>query len=325
MPFTIISFIFQYFNTFVSIGICLAFAIFMFNFFKPQKISDVNIFLQHQHFDLNKNDLFLLTLKDKFYVKLFIPKSNSKQYKKLQDLYTKVGENEKYKTFELFLLKRAYYTYITTLAVLLITGLPYVINTILKYLHFSQFDLPTFELKHIIMFAFVPILVYYYPVWELTMSANKKQMLLEKEVISLGIFINTMLETGYAPYDVLNHVRIIKPVYKPFIDICLNEYFINPKQALENLKKNIGLPQLDMIVDSLIFAYETNNYYAARFLDEYIKRLEENTKISFEKSNKIKPYILLVASILPLLAALMIWFYPWMIQIQQTFLKGFAY
>ncbi|NLS86410.1 MAG: hypothetical protein GXZ14_12675, partial [Ruminococcaceae bacterium] len=101
-----------------------------------------------------------------------------------------------------------------------------------------------------------------------------------------------------------------------------NEYYVNTKMALENLKKRIGLTEFDMIVDSLIFAYETDNTYAARFLNEYIVRLEQTTKISSEKSNKIKPYILLASSIPPLISALVIWFYPWLVQAIDSLSRG---
>ena len=77
-----------------------------------------------------------------------------------------------------------------------------------------------------------------------------------------------------------------------------------------------------MIVDSLIFAYETDNTYVLRFLNEYIVRLEQTTKISSEKSNKIKPYILLASSIPPLISALVIWFYPWFVQAIDSLSRG---
>lgn len=117
-------------------------------------------------------------------------------------------------------------------------------------------------------------------------------------------------------------IKDIKPVYKGYIETTLNEYYVNTKMALENLKKRIGLAEFDMIVDSLIFAYETDNTYAARFLNEYIVRLEQTTKISSEKSNKIKPYILLVSSIPPLISALVIWFYPWLVQAIDNLSRG---
>jgi len=308
----------------VQIFIYIVLGIYVLLLIKPKKKASLDEVF-------NENDsLMTLTKEDKKYMKmaddkilrLLIPKPGSKLYMKIARIFDRIEGNEKYKNLTIFFAKRAYFTFLTIVAVIVVNCIPLFIYLLQQWMGIEEPQLIALPRAFIIISLIAPIIMYLYPNLELQSALKKRDIVLQKEIISLGIMVHTMLETGNSPYDILLMIKDIKPVYKGYIETALNEYYVNTKMALENLKTRIGLAEFDMIVDSLIFAYETDNTYAARFLNEYIVRLEQTTKISSEKSNKIKPYILLVSSIPPLISALIIWFYPWLIQAIDSLSRG---
>ena len=271
---------------------------------------------------LTKEDRKYMKMADDRVLRLLIPKPGSKSYMKIARVFDRIDGNEKYKNLTIFFVKRAYFTFLTIVAVIVVNCIPLFIYLLQQWMNIENPQLVALPRGLIIISLIAPIIMYLYPSLEIQGALKKRDIALQKEIISLGIMVHTMLETGNSPYDILLMIKDIKPVYKGYIETTLNEYYVNTKMALENLKKRIGLAEFDMIVDSLIFAYETDNTYAARFLNEYIVRLEQTTKISSEKSNKIKPYILLASSIPPLISALAIWFYPWLVQAIDNLSRG---
>lgn len=304
----------------VQIFIYIVLGIYILLLVKPNKKASLEEVLMENDssMTLTKEDRKYMKMADNRVLRLLIPKPGSKSYMKIARIFDRIEGNEKYKNLTIFFVKRAYFTFLTIVAVIV-----YLFTYLLQqWMDIENPQLVALPRGLIIISLIAPIIMYLYPSLELQIALKKRDIALQKEIISLGIMVHTMLETGNSPYDILLMIKDIKPVYKGYIETTLNEYYVNTKMALENLKKRIGLAEFDMIVDSLIFAYETDNTYAARFLNEYIVRLEQTTKISSEKSNKIKPYILLVSSIPPLISALVIWFYPWFVQAIDNLSRG---
>ena len=286
-------------------------AMYLYMVLKPQKKAVLEDVLQDTETSLNKQDRRLLKMANHPLIQLLIPKENSSSYQKMQKTFSSIHGMTKYKTLHLFFIERAYNTILTFISIVILMCAPYLMYIIQGWLGVENPILFPFPPAFLGLLLLAPVLIYGYPSLEIKTHINKQKIALEKEVISLGIMVQTMLETGNSPYDILVMLKDIKPAYKNFIEVALNEYYVDTKQALENLKTRVGLVEFDMIVDTLIYAYETDNMYASKFLNEYITRLEQTTKISSEKSNKLKPYLLLMASIPPLVAALVLWFYPW--------------
>lgn len=308
----------------VQIFIYIVLGIYILLLVKPNKKASLEEVLMENDssMTLTKEDRKYMKMADNRVLRLLIPKPGSKSYMKIARVFDRIDGNEKYKNLTIFFVKRAYFTFLTIVAVIVVNCIPLFIYLLQQWMDIENPQLVALPRGLIIISLIAPIIMYLYPSLELQIALKKRDIALQKEIISLGIMVHTMLETGNSPYDILLMIKDIKPVYKGYIETTLNEYYVNTKMALENLKKRIGLAEFDMIVDSLIFAYETDNTYAARFLNEYIVRLEQTTKISSEKSNKIKPYILLVSSIPPLISALVIWFYPWLVQAIDNLSRG---
>lgn len=308
----------------VQILIYIVLGIYILLLVKPNKKASLEEVLMENDssMTLTKEDRKYMKMADDRVLRLLIPKPGSKSYMKIARVFDRIDGNEKYKNLTIFFVKRAYFTFLTIVAVIVVNCIPLFIYLLQQWMGIENPQLVALPRGFIIISLIAPIIMYLYPNLELQSALKKRDIALQKEIISLGIMVHTMLETGNSPYDILLMIKDIKPVYKGYIETALNEYYVNTKMALENLKKRIGLTEFDMIVDSLIFAYETDNTYAARFLNEYIVRLEQTTKISSEKSNKIKPYILLASSIPPLISALVIWFYPWLIQAIDSLSRG---
>lgn len=308
----------------VQILIYIVLGIYILLLVKPNKKASLEEVLMENDSSmaLTKEDRKYMKMADDRVLRLLIPKPGSKSYMKIARVFDRIDGNEKYKNLTIFFVKRAYFTFLTIVAVIVVNCIPLFIYLLQQWIGIENPQLVALPRGFIIISLIAPIIMYLYPNLELQSALKKRDIALQKEIISLGIMVHTMLETGNSPYDILLMIKDIKPVYKGYIETTLNEYYVNTKMALENLKKRIGLTEFDMIVDSLIFAYETDNTYAARFLNEYIVRLEQTTKISSEKSNKIKPYILLASSIPPLISALAIWFYPWLVQAIDSLSRG---
>lgn len=308
----------------VQIFIYIVLGIYVLLLIKPKKKASLDeVFNENDSsMTLTKEDKKYMKMADDKVLRLLIPKPGSKSYMKIARIFDRIEGNEKYKNLTIFFVKRVYFTFLTVIAVIVVNCIPLFIYLLQQWMGIEEPQLIALPRAFIIISLIAPIIMYLYPNLELQSALKKRDIALQKEIISLGIMVNTMLETGNSPYDILLMIKDIKPVYKGYIETALNEYYINTKAALENLKVKIGLTEFDMIVDSLIYAYETDNTYAARFLNEYITRLEQTSKISSEKSNKIKPYILLVSSIPPLISALVIWFYPWLVQAIDSLSRG---
>ena len=308
----------------VQIFIYIVLGIYVLLLIKPKKKASLDeVFNENDSsMTLTKEDKKYMKMADDRVLRLLIPKPGSKSYMKIARIFDRIEGNEKYKNLTIFFVKRVYFTFLTIVAIIVVNCIPLFIYLLQQWMDIENPQLVALPRGLIIILLIAPIIMYLYPSLEIQGVLKKRDIALQKEIISLGIMVNTMLETGNSPYDILLMIKDIKPVYKGYIETALNEYYVNTKAALENLKVKIGLTEFDMIVDSLIYAYETDNTYAARFLNEYISRLEQTSKISSEKSNKIKPYILLVSSIPPLISALAIWFYPWLVQAIDSLSRG---
>lgn len=268
---------------------------------------------------LSKEDKKMIKMGNSSFMKLFIPLPSSGLYQRTKKKLKKTDSD-----LVLFFIKRIYYFLITLCMTIVINSIPFIMFLTQKTMGVEEPLLLLFPKWVIVFTLLLPIFVYFYPSIEANLLLKKKEVELKKEIIPLGIFVHTLLETGNNPYDILSIVKEIKPVYKNYIEAALNKYYVDTKKALEELKQQVGLWEFDMIVDSLIYAYETNNVFAAEFLNEYITRLEQTFKISSEKANKVKPYVLLFGSVPPLIAALAIWFYPWIVQATENLTKGFG-
>lgn len=300
----------------------LSVIIYLITLIWPEKRTTINDFYTDGLSSLTKEDRKLLKLSGNKLFKNFLPSNGSKSYVKAKKQFDKMGGYGKYKTLDFYFVKKTYSAAVTMLGSILVILFPSIIYQIQIKMSIEDPKLIILPPLFLLFSLAMPIFIYVLPDYELKSISAKKERALKKELISLGIMIHTMLETGNGVYDILNMVKEIKPVYKEFIVVAMNEYFISHRGALETLKEKVNIQEFDMIADSLIFADETDNNYAAKFLGEYLDRLETTNKISDEKGNKIKPYILLLSAMPPLVAALLIWFYPWIIQATDSLTKG---
>lgn len=308
----------------LQIIIYLSIFIYLLTILWPRKKASIDDLFNEETLILTKEDKKYMKLAQNKIISLLIPKPDSKSYKDMLVKFAKIGGHEKYKNITIFYAKKAYYTILALLMVLFVNLIPTIIYQIQIYMEVKNPQMIQFSPRFVVFTFLVPVIMYLYPDLEINSIVKKREVELKKELIPLGILIHTMLETGNSPYDILSLIKDIKPAYKEYIETTLNEYFVNTRLALTHLKEKVGIPEFNMIVDSLIFAYETDNNYASKFLGEYLDRLEETTKINSEKQNKIKPYILLVSAMFPLIAALLIWFYPMVLQATHSLTRGIS-
>lgn len=270
----------------------------------------------------SSDERMFLRYADMGFVKNRIPKKDSFEYRKVQDFLI-TSKAQKYRSVEIFYGAKVYYALTGFLVCLILGVLPVAFNFANTYLELGLMTL-NFPVAFSIILPFLGLLLYKYPDSEISSENKKKKKKLQKEILSLGIVVLSMLDTGNSPYQILEVVKEIKPEFKEDIEKTLNEYYIDTAQALNNLKKRINIIDFDMIADSLLYAHESDNAYATKFLDDYLTRLEQAQKVIFQKSSKIRPYFLLAASTLPMIGALVVWFYPWLAEATTMLGAGFG-
>lgn len=316
-------FIFENYNFIfgvISIGIVI---FFFYNLYQGKdKINLKYISELNDNMSYSSDERMFLRYSNFPFLKKHVPKKDSYEYKRTESFLLS-SKKQKYRTVHIFYGAKYYYALLGFLLGFIIGFLPVGFNIIIDVLKLELVKI-NFPIILSIIPPFAGLFLYKYPDSLITQENAKKKKQLQKEILSLGIVIHSMLETGSNPYEILEIVKEIKPEFKEDIEKTLNEYYIDTARALTNLKKRINIVDFDMIADSLLYAHESDNTYATSFLNDYLIRLEQAQKVIFEKSSKIRPYFLLGASTLPMIGALIVWFYPWLAEATKMLSSGFG-
>lgn len=255
-------------------------------------------------------------------IKSLIPEEGSPKYKKLDNLFNSISQNT-YRSVNILYGAKMYYAVVGFSVGAIVGLLPVIFNIVIKKAAFNIIPI-NFPIALTIALPFLGLILWFYPEMDVKSRAKSKRNKLQKEIMSLGIVIHSMLDTGNNPYQILEVVKEIKPEFKEDVEKTLNEYYIDTSRALKNLKARIAISDFDMIADSLLWAHEADNTFACLFLADYLNRLEQSQKVEYQKSSKIRPYFLLGASVLPMGGALIVWFYPWIQRAVEMLSSGFG-
>lgn len=153
-------------------------------------------------------------------------------------------------------------------------------------------------------------------------AARKIQM--KKELPIMQTFIIIMLESGtHTVYDILKTLLDTTTFFRPHILMCLNEYHINPRRAIQNMADQIDDEEFQIVCNGLKQAVETNKQYAAIFMRQHLGQLQKLQSLQREADIKKKPlaYVFLLA--FPLINVVIIWFYPWLVRALELLNSGF--
>lgn len=152
-------------------------------------------------------------------------------------------------------------------------------------------------------------------------KARKEKM--KKELPVIESFVIIMLETGtYTVYDILKTLLDTSKFFKPYITSCLNEYYVDPKQAIQNMSDKVQNEEFQMLCNSLKQAVDMDKNYTAAFMRQQADQLRKIHSLEREARIKKKPLIYVFLLALPLFSIVIIWLYPWFVK-AMNLLSGF--
>ncbi|MDD4804672.1 MAG: hypothetical protein PHN69_05925 [Candidatus Pacebacteria bacterium] len=160
----------------------------------------------------------------------------------------------------------------------------------------------------------ISLLLYFVPEMIIKWRIKAKENRLKKELPIVETFVVVMLETGvYTAYNILEVLMDTTEFLRPYISVCLNEYHINPKRAIQNMADKIDNEEFQVICNGLKQAVEVDKKYTAMFVQQHIEQIKRLEQLSREASIKKKPMIYVLLLALPLASIVIIWFYPWFV------------
>lgn len=165
----------------------------------------------------------------------------------------------------------------------------------------------------VVMWIFIGcLLLYMLPEYLIRARIKTRHATMRKELPIMGTFIVIMLESGtHTVYDILKTLLETSDFFRPYLSTCLNEYYVDPKRAIQNMADRIQDEEFQVLCNSLKQAVDMDKQYTVAFMKQHLDQIKKMQDLQREASIRKKPlaYVFLLA--LPLISVVIIWFYPW--------------
>lgn len=176
----------------------------------------------------------------------------------------------------------------------------------------------------IVLIFILSLFFYILPEMYLKSKVSARRLQMKKELPIVQTFIIIMLESGtHTVYDILKTLLDTTTFFRPYILVCLNEYHINPKRAIQNMADYIDDEEFQIVCNGLKQAVETDKQYAAIFMRQHLEQLQKLQSLQRESDIKKKPLVYVFLLAFPLINVVIIWFYPWLIRALDMLGSGF--
>ena len=168
------------------------------------------------------------------------------------------------------------------------------------------------------------LLVYFLPNLLLKLQIRNRKALMRKEMPVIQTFVVIMLESGtHTVYEILKTLTSTTTFFKPYLSMCLNEYYVDPKRAIQNMADRVQDEEFQVVCNSLKQAVEEDKQYTASFMKQHIDQIQKLSDLKREASIKKKPMLYVFLLAMPMIALVIIWFYPWFIRAVDMLTTGF--
>jgi len=162
---------------------------------------------------------------------------------------------------------------------------------------------------------FLMIALYFLPEQVLNFIIRERQAKIHQELYNIGPFTISMLESqAYGTYEIIQTLSETTLVLRPYMKACLNEYYLNPRQAIQNMADKVGDDNFQVICNGLKQVVEMNKQYTALFMRQHLDEINRLRMLQREARIKKKPLVYVLLLVFPLVSIVAVWFYPWMIQ-----------
>lgn len=125
-----------------------------------------------------------------------------------------------------------------------------------------------------------------------------------REISTLFEAIELYVKANYSLVQALRSASILTPGIKPYIDKCLDVWPTNPRLALEGLRKDLDVPEAEILISLLIHMEKLGTKDMEGILGREAYNIERLRKMKTEIKIANRPLLLMFYRILPLFSVL---------------------
>lgn len=174
---------------------------------------------------------------------------------------------------------------------------------------------PTFSVVTLLLILVFSALLYYLPDLVIAYQIRERTRQMKRELPIVESFILLMLESEqYSVYEILRTIMDTTKFFRPYIMTCLNEYFLDPNRAIQNMADRVGDDEFQTVCNALKQVVGTEREVTAQFLRQHLDQVRRLQQLQREAQIKRKPMYYVILLALPLTCTVIIWFYPWLIR-----------
>lgn len=250
---------------------------------------------------MSKRNRYLHALSKAGIFRFFGISSESKTYKKIEEKIAQAGGLEGCTPDIVYMLKVASFigtTLISTIICLLMSANLFQTLIISLLIGIGGFYIPNIVLNNLV-------------------KEKRKQYIQDLEIVEL--FTIMYLKNQYNVYDLLKALKDTTHYITPYISECINEYYMNPLRALQNLSDKIKMDEYQLLIDILKQAVRLSGDAVVDFIEEHKKQIRKMRELAIEKANKKKPIYYTFIIALPLISVIILWLYPLLVKAMETF------
>lgn len=146
---------------------------------------------------------------------------------------------------------------------------------------------------------------------------------IKRELPIIETFIVIMLKTGnHTVYDILLTLIETTDFFKPYLIMCRNEFFVDPKAAIQRMADRVGDEEFQVVCNGLKQAVDMNKSYTAEFINQHLDQLKKIQQLKRQAQIRQKPLVLACVLALPLFSVIVMWMYPWFVKALNMFSFG---
>ncbi len=188
-----------------------------------------------------------------------------------------------------------------------------ILSVYLIYFVFANVE-SSILVSFVLLFILV-VITYFLPGKILDLIIKVRQSRLRHELYAIGPFAVTMLDSKiYGSYEIIQTLSDTTRFLQPYMQACLNEFYINPRQAIQNMADKVGDEGFQAICNGLKQAIDKDKQYTALFLQQHLDQIMRMRALQREAKIKKKPLMFVLLLAPPLVSIVVIWLYPWIVR-----------
>ena len=105
--------------------------------------------------------------------------------------------------------------------------------------------------------------------------------------------------------------------------MCLNEYYVDPNRAIQNMADRVQDEEFQVVCNSLKQAVDSDKRHTATFMKQHLDQIKKIQDLQKEAMIKKKLLLYVFMLALPLMSIVVIWFFPWFTKAMKMLSTGF--